>query len=1799
MKTLDDVLAGSSRSSHAAPSHRRRAGTSAGATRLMRMENQPAAAEASTSFPRGVARTRSDTRSDPCDAREWTVLQGIRTSGAAEAEAVAALLEQCWAAAVDRSERDAITSRFEAALASRQHHDNAFTAFGLDLLRPMLERLRWAALSAGMPSAAAVAALTQLLRDGSWRQIAAALPALAPLLPSLRNFAQFDQLLLSLPAALRDSLAALHTWVRQADDALLPPLRMDPLTAMAVAALLWEVQKALPRPQVPLQGAAGLITNLPRYWRRLAALDQMAGALLSPVAIARPWPRLTHVRDVPAGSAPAAPLPREAAAAPPALTSGASRAGENFLIALGSGMVAGGVAMIYSGWRMMWGTREPPPAIAADVVALLDGIVDIDAGATVWQRIQACADDAAVGDADAQVDCVRERLVANDLVEPVLAHAGTDPLAAVRQAGPVRRRRAVNDHDVRPVPRPAMSRRESEQQQQLRTVSRKLLTAARRLPGTPADPEALVAGNQDKVSEATARMYLDRWMDRHAGNDTVKRQKALTHAVRELGRSDERLAQVSQWLPQMDQHISVQLVQRIRSVTNNTVVPSGIYRNIFEEYPLWQDWEAAQTTLDPALFPLYRPFKDGRVRWKLVSSHNAIKVAGMGAKGKETDNRRAALYYDGMARTTHFPAEECTLVTLDQLNAAIGDHDFIDGYRQRFDDFLAACRRNGTQPERDAYVEAIRSRLSGTATLMRAMGPLNGDGDWLLRTLLRYPARFGLQPLGRDLALPGQLIRVDTLLTRLPDGSDVRLWGLVLAESQPSPERPDGAVLIIAPSRLPLVEQFVSREDALRSVTGELDDQLHTWVAVGDHARLRGGNGAVVTGPGVDDDLLQHLFLDQLTLRSEQLRYSINATGLAVGEARRQYLDLDRRLLALPPPVPMPMLTAAHERLSTDLADPYAVSGAHWLAKITPRALLMMRNADRHDAQWLSWLGTTRSLVIGAFPALAPYVADSLEQAVLTRYGKVMDATEWWLVRFSGGTASAESPSGFVHDAAQKVRACTLVECAFNKARDYPDGTPGSASLGIYSSIDTATFDQDTELGELLPGEFVSTVRSLDLRTDYLAALDGFWTRHRNNVVLTLRGVYMFSAWQQFAEGSLSVRGLQMALATTGFMSRQMAENPAFQCRMTDGVRASWVSLYGKVSTLLRIEHQQWRQVLLYAPGDNVAFREFSDAAQANSWLTRVANTDRGRSWLEGAFDLADLQDGWFSNGLDSSLDKAHGDIFQGNQTALAINGTDVFNAIATRMQTRTRNDAESVLASNGETLAHNVLQRLMLPAAALNLACLVFPELLPVAILADVAQGFLGAEEAINAPTQQEREQGAESSAWGAAGLLMDGAAFGLGRTSRLVTEEGKRVVPAVQAVTETAADPLKTLSARYAQPAELVVDGARPADNGVYHYAGRHYIRQAGHTYEVVFDKGNRTWRLKNPDPGNLYQNPVRLNADGRWEPHSDVGLRGGAPDKLDTVSRNSLDAGSSYRGALMSEMQRSTQSLDSAGADFRWGMTHWERVVLPMEAREDASIRQLEGLFVSGKLSTVQRGALSVIIAKLERNSRINRAILMEEAVYDSVERNGGHLYVLSQLEAPGRMGYCTGWSRLMAVALYRNREIEFIGNLRRAMRLPDQGVGAEMMSYVRDAQGAELLRGATSAPVRMGYDEIAPFLKTLDGDAQFFLTSPKHSMLVGRRGRMFFHLDANTGMTIFYSGTKFGKWLRELFSSRYFSSLQRVSSEHRGETLAELYGADRASEHEPATLFMIRQIDLAKLDQQARERGWDRMLENIPD
>lgn len=1583
----------------------------------------------------------------------------------------------------------------------------------------------------------------------------------------------------------------------------------------AVLAMLERLAGGAPAPLLATQGGRGdrlgqwllsvaersRLAGAPRPSLRRALGDALlfvAGLTPGPKGLA--WsatPTVSPLMDAPAAAAIDGPPAAVAAA------SGASPQGGRHLLAAAVGLVGSGLGLAALGWRWASGNTpanapaaEPQPepeteAIRSSTrtqaaVRLLDTVIERDGEGSVWEALWQRVHQHAGGDATALRKRVAALLASNDVAREVIA-AMVDP--ARGQGGP-RSRRSLRTTPL-PLPLPEHEDLDALERIQLDAATRLLVEAAQQAPPPGVAALAPPAG----VDLALTRSRMLTWVQSMGRNASEQHQR-LTAAWRQVVASERALILSATALPHLDSDLERQVAADLHNITGHAVDPGLIYLNRFQASEPWRRWEARQLRPPGALFRNQhaRMPDERRVRSGLVSSHTLVDAALLPL---DADHGDAGLYYRGVPET-YFPVQECRELSLAQFVQAVRGRDYLGAFRRRYDACLEQAWHGRPMPGADGFISGIGGRLAGAAVLLNAAGQLSDHAAAAVKVLTDFPASFDVAEAanGRALALPGWQLDVHALAAN-DSGHAIPLQGVLLVTAQATPSLQAPVTLLLSTTRVPLIEAFDDDDAALRQLATEVRHQLPVRVAVNQHGRWQQGPLPVVKAYTINGDFRWALFLQALELRHAQLR----AAGEPSPARIRQAFNRLDAALALPYlPVPVPVLATAGELAALDMDGLNARSAAHWMARFPPGTPGTLRNAGMEGARWLHGLSAGRSLVERAYPLLVPFVQQRLDDEIMRRYRTAFDSSCCYIVAFSDGRASDQTRSGWVHNQAQLQAAASFAECAMTRAAGFDD-TP-QERLGLYTSRDSAVFDEGNEVVGLEASQLLSMARELDVQGDYLRALDGFWQAHEPEVLTTLRGVYLYGCAQQHAEGSLSWRGMQLALGVFGDMTAEQSQDPTYVPMARTGVRIGWLQIHGIASTVLHVGDALGPEVLLYFPNDRNRFHEFANAADMLGWVERAAATEVGRQWLETAFDLADLQDGWISNGVHTTLGAGAQAMF-GHDGAVAPIDGEASRALVSRLRERARRDAQTLMTSPWEAFRRRWMPRLERCEQAMGLVALVLPEALPVVAVLSAVQLGEGVERAITADTAEQRHAGAGSALAGAFGLALS-APLGTARLAALAARDGARLQPAIQAAPwEQVSDPLAHLAERYARP--LVVSGSRAADNGVYDYLGRQYIRQGDNTYQVAYDRAHGTWRLQNPQPGNFYHQPVRLNAEGAWEPHSDVGLRGGAPNGGSRSRKLSVER--SYRGSLNSLVERSlSRSVDSSSQDFTWGQENWGRVRTPEEA-DTVSLQRMKELFVSGNLDPVQQGALSVIIARLDNTLQAERYIVVNEVVHDSVHIAGGKFIPASQSllgEGMGMAssGVCTGLSRIVATAIGQGEEVHVLDQLRKAIREPGSAHAGVVRALVRDAQGTALQPGSMSAASLIGIDELPEFLSRVTRSGQFVFSGSRHSMVCavnvlanGRREYLLY--DPNFGLMVFKSLSRFKQWVGNLFGSRYFSRLSpRATGGDADETLAEMYGGV-AAPGGSRIQFHLRQVDPARMQEQAAARGWTALYEHV--
>lgn len=93
-----------------------------------------------------------------------------------------------------------------------------------------------------------------------------------------------------------------------------------------------------------------------------------------------------------------------------------------------------------------------------------------------------------------------------------------------------------------------------------------------------------------------------------------------------------------------------------------------------------------------------------------------------------------------------------------------------------------------------------------------------------------------------------------------------------------------------------------------------------------------------------------------------------------------------------------------------------------------------------------------------------------------------------------------------------------------------------------------------------------------------------------------------------------------------------------------------------------------------------------------------------------------------------------------------------------------------------------------------------------------------------------------------------------------------------------------------------------------------GQRYISDGGNLYGIRYDAANKTWRVVQPEDTAKPGIPVNQDRNGRWQIHSEAGLRGGGgfPEKsgFDWAHQDHINLQQQQRAQLESEQQQLQQ-------------------------------------------------------------------------------------------------------------------------------------------------------------------------------------------------------------------------------------------------------------------------------------------------
>lgn len=172
-----------------------------------------------------------------------------------------------------------------------------------------------------------------------------------------------------------------------------------------------------------------------------------------------------------------------------------------------------------------------------------------------------------------------------------------------------------------------------------------------------------------------------------------------------------------------------------------------------------------------------------------------------------------------------------------------------------------------------------------------------------------------------------------------------------------------------------------------------------------------------------------------------------------------------------------------------------------------------------------------------------------------------------------------------------------------------PDSTRVTHTYeGIYAAAQPEEYTPNTQVN-VSPQSFKDMVYNLDFFDVYKEALDKFWGSIGNKYYACLKGSFIKAAFHQYAEESLTSKGLALALCAAGLHSQRTwsslttddLESPITKAQH---IKQGHIKIENFTSTdLLYFIDDNTQCTLLYIPGNSSPIHEFSTPSKMKFWI--------------------------------------------------------------------------------------------------------------------------------------------------------------------------------------------------------------------------------------------------------------------------------------------------------------------------------------------------------------------------------------------------------------------------------------------------------------------------------------------------------------------------------------------------------------------------------------------------------------------
>lgn len=476
----------------------------------------------------------------------------------------------------------------------------------------------------------------------------------------------------------------------------------------------------------------------------------------------------------------------------------------------------------------------------------------------------------------------------------------------------------------------------------------------------------------------------------------------------------------------------------------------------------------------------------------------------------------------------------------------------------------------------------------------------------------------------------------------------------------------------------------------------------------------------------------------------------------------------------------------------------------------------------------------------------------------------------------------------------------------------------------VYRRTTPQTYGAETQVG-LEPAKLRTHIWDAKLQGHYLEYLRHFWSEHRENYPLLLKGNLVRAALLQREEQSLDSEHAALVLKSLMLSPKISWENTSFRYfadNLPSTTRTlSPLKIYGYASTDIMVFAEPGNDHrVLYIPGNSSPLHGFSNLQELRDWFTLQCRDERKRASLASHFSSKDRKDGFFSSGVDTALAglAAHPRRLNDStghwtpQSTISVGDAvsgDPFEHFTSLLQKRLFSDADYDIGTQKDYYLKRTAYGVELAANVVGAIALAVPALIPVAAALGVGLVVLGAGEMATAHNREEKVEGAERLAFGLlnaiplAGELsqLTTAKAGL-EAAELATTEAAQAEHATQLavdaqlegvvgdvpesfeefkverpVHDTLQDDLKDRLKALAITRPVRVTGA---GKGTFIDDGKIYVRIRPEVYRVQWLEHEQQFRIRSEGEPVAWGPFLHGMEDGYWDLDLRYGLRGGTP-------------------------------------------------------------------------------------------------------------------------------------------------------------------------------------------------------------------------------------------------------------------------------------------------------------------------------